>query len=85
RQAHQEPARHRAGAEPERYVERLTLRLGQALRQLEERGSELLERCERKLHLTLDPGYVGDPKVLGGLDRVLEHGRLPDPRFAVED
>jgi hypothetical protein len=85
RQAHQKPARNRASAEPERYVEGLTLRLGQALRQLEERGSELLERCERKLHLTLDPGYAGDPKVPGGLDRTLEQGRLPDACFAVEN
>ena len=51
--------------------------------QVEERGTQLLKRCERELHLRFDPECPGDPKLARSLDRVLEQRGLADARFAV--
>jgi len=49
------------------------------------RGTHLLDYRERELHLSLHAGYAGDSKVVGGLRGIVEQGRLPDARFAVEN
>ena len=59
------------------------LGLREALHEREERGTQLLHRRERELHLRLDPERPGDPKPAPGLDRVLEQGGLADARFAM--
>ena len=69
--------------ESERDAKRLVLGLRVGAPQVEERGTQLLNRCERELHLRLDPGRPGDPKLARSLDRVLEQRRLADARFAV--
>jgi hypothetical protein len=59
RQAHQEPIRGRPGFERERRCERVSLRFGQARKLIQHRPAELVERCERQLHLGLNAGYPG--------------------------
>jgi hypothetical protein len=59
------------------------VRLRQPLPELEERGTELLNRRERELHLRLDPEGPGDPKLACSGDRVLEQRGLADARFAM--
>ena len=59
------------------------LGLRESLHELEERGTQLLNRRERELHLRFDPGGPSDPEVAPGLDRVLEQRGLADARFAV--
>src|SRR4029077_2563925 len=85
RQADQELTRCRTGAEPERDVKRVALGLRQALREVEKWSTQLLSRCERELHLCLDPDVLGDPKLGCSLDRILEERCLADARLAVYD
>jgi hypothetical protein len=85
READQGAARHAPAGEPEGDAEGLALGLGQAPRQLQERGAELLDRCERELRLPFDPGDAGDPELARGRGRVVEQGGLADSRFAVDD
>jgi hypothetical protein len=59
------------------------LGLREALHELEERGTELLNRRERELHLRLDPERPGDPELGPSLGCVLEQGGLADARVAV--
>jgi hypothetical protein len=59
------------------------LGLWEVLRELEERGAQLLNRRERELHLRLDAGRCGDPEFAPGLGGVLEEGGLADARFAM--
>ena len=59
------------------------LGLRETVHKLEERGTQLLNRRERELHLRFDPGRPGDPKLAPSLDRVLEQRGLADARFAV--
>ena len=54
------------------------LGLREALHELEERGTQLLDRRVRELHLRLDPERPGDPKPASRLDRVLEQRGLAD-------
>jgi hypothetical protein len=61
------------------------LGLRQAIREVEEWSTQLLRRCERELHLSLDPDGPGDPKLGCGLDRILEERGLADARLAVDD
>jgi hypothetical protein len=60
-------------------------RLGprQTVQKVEERRTQLLNRCEREFHLRLDPGRPGDPKLARCLNRVFEQRRFADARFAV--
>jgi hypothetical protein len=53
------------------------------VQKVEERGTQLLSRCERELHLRFDPGCLGDPKPARSLDRVIEQRGLADARFAM--
>jgi hypothetical protein len=85
RQADQELIRCRPGAEPERDVKSFVLGLRQAIREVEEWSTQLLSRCERELHLSLDPDGPGDPKLGCSLDRILEERGLADARLAVDD
>ena len=59
------------------------LGLRKTVEKLEERGTQLLNRCERELHLRFDPGRPGDPKPAPSLDRVVEQRGLADARFAM--
>src|SRR4029077_12588215 len=85
RQADQELTRCRTGAEPERDVKRVVLGRRQALREVEKGSTQLLSRCERELHLCLDPDGPGDPKLGCSLDRILEECGLANARLAVDD
>src|SRR4029077_1351823 len=85
READQELIRCRPGAEPERDPKRVVLGLGQALHEVEEWSTQLLSRCERELHLSLDPDGPGDPKLGCSLDRILEKRGLADARLPVDD
>jgi hypothetical protein len=84
RQSDQERIRGSAGAQSEGDRKGLALRIGQALRELEDRGAQLLERRERKLHLSFDPTGPHDLEVRPRLDRVLQQGGLADARVAVD-
>ncbi len=55
----------------------------ETVEKIEKRGTQLLNRCERELHLRFDPGRPSDPKLARSLDRVLEQSRLADACFAV--
>jgi hypothetical protein len=81
-QPDQEPVRGRPGAESESDAKRVVLGLREALDVLEERGTQLLNRRERELHLGLDPERPGDPKPPSRLDRVLEQCGLADARLS---
>jgi hypothetical protein len=86
RQSHQEWIRCRVRRPPNqagRDAKRLSLRLWEALHQLEKRGAQLLDRRERKLYLRLDPERPDDPKPPRGLDRLFEQRRLADTRLPV--
>jgi hypothetical protein len=60
------------------------LGLRETVQEVEERGTQLLNRCERELHLRFDPGCPGDPKLARSTDRVLEQRRLADARLAMD-
>jgi hypothetical protein len=61
------------------------LGLRQPLPDVEERRTQLLHRCERELHLSLDPDSPGDPELRSSLDRVLEQCGLADAGLAMHD
>jgi hypothetical protein len=83
RQSKQERIRRGPRDESERHAKRLVLRLRETVHKVEERGTQLLNRCERELHLGFDPGRPGDPQPARSLDRVVEQRRLADARFAM--
>ena len=83
RQADKEGIRRGPRDESECDAKRVVLRPREAFYKLEERGTQLLNRCEWELHLRFDPGCPGDPKLAPSLDRVLEQRRLADARFAI--
>ena len=85
REPDEKRARRRSGAEPERDGERVALRIGQTLDELEDRRTELLERRVVELHLPLDARGPDDAEVLARLDRVLEQRGLADAGVAVHD
>jgi hypothetical protein len=84
-QTNQERIRRGARDQSERDGKRLVLGLRETVRKVEERGTQLLSRRERELHLRFDPGRPGDPKLARSLDRILEERRLADARFAMHD
>jgi hypothetical protein len=59
------------------------LGLREALHKLKERGTQLLNRRERELHLRLHPEGSRDAKLAPMLDGVLEQRGLADARFAM--
>jgi hypothetical protein len=59
------------------------LGLREAVHKLKERGTQLLNRRERKLHLRLYPEGPGDAKVAPMVDDVLEERGLADACFAM--
>jgi len=83
RQTDQESIRRGSRPKSERDAKCVVLRLRQTVRKLEERGTQLLDRSERKLHLRFDPGRPGGPKLARRFDRVLEQRGLADARFAM--
>jgi 8-hydroxy-5-deazaflavin:NADPH oxidoreductase len=82
-----EPDEERIGrpsrAQPERDLEGVALRIGQALHQVETRRAQLLERGERELYLPLDADRARDPEVRSRPDRIVEQRGLADARLAV--
>jgi hypothetical protein len=70
-----------APTQPERDAQRVSLRLGQLLPELEERSAQLLGRGERELHVRLDPDRPGDSKS-AGRSGALEQRGLADARLA---
>jgi hypothetical protein len=85
RQSDQERIRRGPRDESERDAKRVVLGLREPVHKLKERGTQLLNRCERELHLGFDPGGPGDPKLARSLDRVVEQRGLADSRFAIHD
>jgi hypothetical protein len=76
RHADQEPVGWGAVAQAERGPQRVTLRGRQALEVIEQRDAQLLEACERQLHLRLDPGRADDVEALGAAHHVLQQRGL---------
>ncbi len=74
-----------AGAESEGDGKRLSLRVRQALHELEARRGELLKRRIGKVHLALDADCPGDAKRARHLDGVSQQGGLADAGLAVND
>src|SRR5262249_6706843 len=65
--------------------ERVTLRLGQSLPQIEHRRAELMEACVRELHLVLDPCRSRDATPGSALHDVVQERRLADAGLAADD
>ena len=84
RQSYQEPIRCGPRTESERDAQCVALGRREAQHNLEERGTQLLDRRERELHLPLDPERPDDPKPARRLDRVVEQRGLADARFAMD-
>jgi hypothetical protein len=82
RQTNQESIGRGSRRESERDVERLVLGLRQPFPEVEERRAQLLNRCERELHLSFDPEGPADPKFGSVLHRVLEQCGLAHARLA---
>jgi hypothetical protein len=61
RQPDQERTRRRSGTEPEGDVKRVAPGIRQAVRTIEDRRAQLVQRRERELHLALDPDGPQDP------------------------
>jgi hypothetical protein len=83
RETDQESIRCGSPPDPECDGKRVLLRLRQPISEVKERRTQLLDRCERKLHLSLDPEGPDDPKLSSSLDRILEQGSLPDARLTM--
>ncbi len=83
RQSHSEAIRYRAGAQPERGRERVSLRAGEVLQPVEHRGAQLVQTGE--LHLGLDAGGAHDAARPRVRHEVVQQRRLPDTRFAAHD
>ena len=66
-------------------VERLALRVGEVLAELEDGRTELLHGRIVELLLALDARGSDDTKVPARFGRVLEQGGLPDSRISVDD
>jgi hypothetical protein len=80
----QERVRRRSGTEPEGYLERDPLRLGQALHEVQARRAQLLDSRERELHLPFDPHRTDDREVRSRLGRIVQQRRLADARLPVD-
>jgi hypothetical protein len=74
-----------SGAEPEGNAERVTLRIGKTLDELEERRTKLLQRRVVELHLPLDPRGTNDAEVVARVDRVLEERGLADAGVSLHE
>ena len=83
REPDKERTRRLSGAESEGDAERVTLKIGETLGELEDRRTELLQRRVVKLHLPLDAGSPNDAEILARLDRVLEQRGLADAGVSV--
>src|SRR3954451_24707964 len=83
-EADQETVRSVASAQPERAAERVALRRRQLLEAIQERRAELLQSCERELHLGLDARRSCDAASRRGSEEVLEQGGLADARLATQ-
>ena len=68
---------------PKATPERITLRIGKALDELEHRRTEPLQRRVVELHLPLDTSSPNDAKIPARLDRVLEQRGLADAGVSV--
>jgi hypothetical protein len=78
-------ARRLSRVEPEGDAERVSLRIGETLAQVEERRTELLQRGVVEFHLPLDACSPGDTKILARLDRVLEQRGLADAGVSLQN
>jgi hypothetical protein len=83
RQSDEERTRRWPRAKSKRDAKRLVVGLRETVQTLEERGTQLLNRRERELHIRFDAGRPGDPKRTPSLDRILEQRRLADAGFAM--
>jgi hypothetical protein len=61
------------------------LGLRETVQKVKERGTQLLKRRERQLHLRFDAGRPSDPKLAPSFYFVLEQRGLADACFAVHD
>jgi hypothetical protein len=73
-----------ANAASERDGEGLALGIGQALTQLDDRGTKLLERGVRKLHLPFHPSGANDREVVAELNREVEESGLARAGLSVK-
>jgi hypothetical protein len=82
-QTDQEPVRRRARAHAERSLQRVTLRQGEALEDIEHWPTQLVQRGERQFHLRLDTGRVRHPAAGRSPDQIVQERRLTHSWLAV--
>jgi hypothetical protein len=77
------PTRNRSGtasgAQPERGLQRIALRVRETVEATEHRHAELMQPGERQLLPRLDADRAHDPKIRRRFDRVPQQRGLPDP------
>jgi hypothetical protein len=78
-----ERARRRSRDQPECDSERVALRVGKTVDELEDRRAELVQRRVVEIELPFDARSPDDVKVFGGLDGVLEQRRLANAGVSV--
>lgn len=83
REPDEEWARRVSGVKSEGDAQRITLGIGKAVDELEDRRTEPLQRRVVELHLPLDTRSPNDAKILARLDRVLEQRGLADAGVSV--
>ena len=84
-QAQKEAVRWGPGMDPERRAERVTLRSRQGVQQVQHGRQELMEGCERKLHLGLDPRCRHHAAVGNLVQQIVQQRGLADPRLPAQD
>ncbi len=82
RETDQEPVRRWPRTQPERRGQSLALRTGKPLDAPEERGAQLVQPGERKLHLGLDACPANDAVVASTLREMVQEGGLADTGLA---
>ena len=83
-QADEEPIRGAALAQTEHGAERFVLRTGEALQAIDELRAQLMQPCERKLHLRLHARHPGDTAPRRAPHQVLQQRALADAGLAAQ-
>jgi hypothetical protein len=85
RQTDQEAIRRAPFTQPERGLQRILLRTGQALQPIQHRRAELMQPGERELRLRLDASDTRDATPRRRAAHVVQQRALADPRLTAQD
>ena len=85
RKSYDEPVRGSPRAQTKCRGERVALRSGQPLAQIQERRAELMQACVRELHLVLLAGCPRDRAVRRAVHQAIQQRRLADSGLASYD